>query len=116
MRVLLNKLLALFLLCSSAVNSQHVYLAHRTWKDKYIKQQNLNKQTCHLVVHGKEALANVALPTFLLLLVTEDWNKQGLNGFWKTTKNTQFLCYKQLCGPRYVKNHIFTILFLAGRA
>lgn len=53
MRVLLNKILALFLLCISAVDSQHIYLAHRIWKDKYIKQQNLNKQVCHLLVMGK---------------------------------------------------------------
>lgn len=58
----------------------------------------------------------MALPTFLLLLVTEDWNKQSLDIFLKTTKNTEFLGYKQLCGPRCVNNHIFTTFFLADRS
>lgn len=40
----------------------------------------------------------MALPTFLLLLVTEDRNKQGLNGFWKTTKIFHFCVTSSFVG------------------
>lgn len=86
MRVMMNKLLALFSLYSSSVNSQHVYLAHGIWKDKYIKQQNFNKYGSVGLTSGclwERGCRNVALPTFLLLLVTEHWNKQLLDIFFK---------------------------------
>lgn len=93
MKVLISKLLALFFLYSSSVNTQRIYLAHRIWKDKYIKQQNPNKYGSVGLTSGwswERGSGNVALPTFLLLLITKHWNKRVLDIFLKMTENTQF--------------------------